>query len=340
MTKFSVILPTYSGVNIIAQTFDSILNQQSDHNNYELVVVIDGPNRKLGQIAKSYKPGFTARGIVFKTKQFENNRGRFEARIAGAKLAVNSQLLFVDDRVRLADDFFNHLQQLNEKVAMPAVTELPSKNIISRTMNLIRRRIYGDKWGRHFEEYLIDEISFEKSPKGTTCLWIDKKIFLDACRIVNKKATGGSKFVNDDTRVLREIVEHGTKILRTAKLSIYYQPRDNFGASLKHLYDRGTRFIDYYHQPGTRFFPILVSIYAVLASLFLIVILKPELLYWVVPGLATLTLLTSLVISQNFKEVSASLIGLPLIGLAFSLGVMKGTLLKIARKVRRPARQI
>jgi len=326
--RFAVVIPTYRGVATIAQTFASIIKQPSSSIEYALVVVIDGPNQELREIVDRQKNLFTSKGIKFTIEQFTHNNGRFAARKVGANLATSNKLLFIDDRVQLADGFFNHLMRLDESVAMPAVTELASNNVISKTMNLIRRRMYGDKWGLHFEDYYIDKSNFERSPKGTTCLWVDKNLFLDACTRVKQTKGVDSRFVNEDTKILRDMVEHGAKILRTAKLNVYYRPRDNFGASLKHLYERGPRFIDYYSQPKTRFFPVLISIYLIAAGLILAVIFKPIIVLGVMAGFAVIVILVALAISRSPIEFVVSIVGIPLISISFSLGVLKGTLLK------------
>lgn len=328
MQKFSVIIPTYTGIQTISQTLDSLLNQDKPKISYEIIAVIDGPNQALRKLLDAEKKRFTKRNINFVIRQFSKNKGRFEARIEGARLARTNHILFVDDRVQLAKDFFGQLRQLDENVVMPGVTEFSSKNVISMTLNLIRRRLYGNKWGLQFKDYYIDKSNFEGSPKGTTCLWVDKGIFLNACIKVEKNRAGDNRFTNEDTRILREIVEDGTKIMRTAKLNIYYRPRDEFRAAIRHLYERGPRFVDYYSHPGTRFFLVLILIYIAAVGLILGAILEIKILYWTIYGVIGLILLASLLISRNVKEFSASLVGLFLIGLSFSLGVLKGTLIK------------
>ena len=66
-------------------------------------------------------------GVDFKIKQFKQNRGRFEARIAGVKLASSNQLLFVDDRVRLSKTYFKVLLSIKQDIAMANAIEEDSK---------------------------------------------------------------------------------------------------------------------------------------------------------------------------------------------------------------------
>ncbi|MDP4038664.1 MAG: hypothetical protein Q8P54_01710, partial [bacterium] len=119
------------------------------------------------------------------------------------------------------------------------------------------------------------------------------------------------------------------------KLNVYYQPRNDLSAATKHLYGRGPLFVDYYSKPGTKYFPLLISIYLVSAGLFLTAVFQPDILYWILASLGVLIILTALVISQSIKDFLISIIGVPLIGLIFSLGVLKGTLLRAKGLIRR-----
>src|SRR5688500_2280908 len=100
ITSFSIVLPTYTGMNTIEKCFDSILAQKyTSKLKFEVIVVIDGPSQKLKEITQNYARTFNQKKIEFTVKQFKANEGRFVARLEGAILAKYNQLLFVDDRV-------------------------------------------------------------------------------------------------------------------------------------------------------------------------------------------------------------------------------------------------
>lgn len=329
---FSVIIPTYSGVDTIRYAFASIASQKAQVN-YELIIVIDGPNEELNHIAQEAKTEFAQKGVKTIVKQLEKNRGRFETRLAGAKTANADQLLFIDDRVRLGDNFFSYIMRSDEKVIMPNVIELETTNPISLTVNTMRRRIWGKKWGTKFADYYIDSKNFENSPKGTTSLYVDKDTFLAACREVKKdlKQTD-SKRISDDTKLLRQIVAGSTRIFRTGKLNVYYLPRNSFNEAWHHLYRRGPLFVDYYYKPSTRFFPLLVANYVALAVIIATAIIMPAWLAYYVAGFVVLIVITAAAIAKNFHEYAIVLIGLPIAILTFSAGVIAGTFLKIIQK--------
>lgn len=268
---FSVVIPTYSGVSTINRTFDSILKQNRRHN-YELIIVIDGPNNVLAKVCTDIKPSFEKLGIPIAIEQFKQNRGRFIARLEGAKLATTNQLLFIDDRVAVENDYFSQLLASGSLAAMPNVIEVEDQpRLISMTMRQLRKWLYPGKWGDKFADHYVDYKNFEKLPKGTTSLWIPRDVFVNACQRLTGQRRGDSKYTNDDTRILKVVVDSGTKIFRSSKLTIYYHPRSDFQKEVWHLFGRGTIFVDYYSKPGTRLFPVFVGIYLILIGLIITV---------------------------------------------------------------------
>ena len=335
MLNFSIVISAYTGAETIEGTFKGLLDQLPANVKYEVVLVIDGPQPAIEQSAEAARSKFESKQIPFTIRRLKNNVGRFEARIIGVKQAKHQQILFVDDRVQLANNFLRALTKLNKKTALGNVIEVSqnSTNVISQTLFLLRRRVYGKKWGRDFKDYYIDEHNFEASPKGTTSLWVNKQAFLQICEDIAPASTS-NKYVNEDTKIMRQLVEGGDRIFRSSSLKVYYQPRISFWGAAQHLYQRGPRFVDYYLKPGTRFFPLLVSIYGLLAILVLAIIIQPFWLFWVLAALVASVLLIGLVVSRNLTEVMTSLAGLPLVLLFFSLGILKGTAVRLTNRTQ------
>jgi len=331
--KLSVIIPAYSGLDRIEKCFDSILNQKSTPKGYEVVVVVDGsPAMEL--LVKKLQDKFIRKKVSFQSIFLKQNRGRFEARIIGAEAAKYDRLLFIDDRVELASDFFSHVSApklSKENAVMPNVIEAEATNVVSATISMIRKRIWGSKAGEDFDDYYINDKNFEKSPKGTTSLLINKKVFLAACRKVGESLNpSNTSRISDDTKVLRQIVEDGTEILRVSGLKVHYEPRNNFSQAWRHLFWRGPKFVDYYHRPGTRFFPLLAAVYLLVMVIVAFAVLSPVwLLYFLLVAVA-LALAMAAVIAKSMRQFFVALVGLPLTVIIFSAGILTGTLLKIA----------
>jgi glycosyltransferase involved in cell wall biosynthesis len=329
---FSVVVPTYTGKDQISNCLKSILDQDEQADNYEVIVISDGSKDAFKQ-AELMIPKFEEKNIAFKPILLRQNIGRFETRMAGAENAKYPQLLFIDERVRLDKGFFGYLGKTDESAIMPNVIELETSNIISMTLNLLRQRAYGAKWGAKHTDYYLGTENFESSPKGTTSLYIDKKVFLNACREVKEdlKKTY-SNHISDDTKVLERIIKNGKRIFRPGNLTVYYSPRNSFREAWIHLFWRGPKFLDYYHSPGTRFFPLLVSIYLSAITFVTLAIFSPIWLLYFLLAFVIFIILSSALMAKNVGQFFTALIGLPLTMLTFSAGVLTGTALKIARR--------
>jgi glycosyltransferase involved in cell wall biosynthesis len=328
---FSIVLPTYSGVNTIQHTLDSILTQKTKQN-FEIVYVIDGPNDDLRKIVDDSRPMFEDKGIPVTIKQFKKNKGRFIARIEGAKLARSDQILFVDDRIELDKGYLEELLSTNSTVSMPSVIEVEEhKRPISLTLRSVRRKLYPNRWGEEFDDYYIDDKNFEDSPKGAAALWMPKSLFIEACDEVSRTQGGSGRYTNEDTRVLKYVVDTGHRILRTSKLRIFYRPRAAFKEEVKHLYGRGPRFIDYYLRPGTRFFGPLIAFYITLIAAIVLLVLLPQLFLLLLIISAVGLLLFTMYLAGISRDAPMVFVGLILIVVAFGSGLLKGAYLKFTK---------
>jgi glycosyltransferase involved in cell wall biosynthesis len=331
MSKFSIIVPTYSGEQFIDQMFDSLLPQVKEYA-AEVIVVIDGPKDTLLKIVDSYQEKFLKSDIDFSIIQFETNKGRFEARLAGAKKSKHSRLLFADDRNILDKDYLSNIIDEQYDVTIPNVIQSESYTIISNTLYLLRKAIY-KSWGTDFKSYYITNENFESSSKGTTGLWIKKAIFLDMCLDLINDENHSNKYINEDTKLFKKILNYDLKIYRMSEAKVYYQSRTVFMEELRHLYERGPRFVNYYMKPGTRFFlPLLFLLLLPLLIILTFFLNESLLTMGVLAGISFLCLIT-VFISRSVKDFVSTIIGLPLIISVFSLGVYRGVYLNLKEKL-------
>lgn len=329
--SFSVVIPTYSGQETVAMTLKSIVEQSSAHLDYELIIVQDGPNQELEQILRGSLETLDFGKTRVKYHILTSNYGRFRARIEGAKLAKNKYLLFIDDRVAIAPDFFSKLAKIRADLMIGSAIEVNegSTNLISDTLYFLRRWAYGSKSGDKFKDYYIDQTNFESSPKGTASLYINKKLFIGACEEVARQKTGATnRFFNEDTGIMRVLIDKGHRILRTSQLKIYYQPRTSLKEAFWHLYNRGPRFVDYYTKPGSRFFPVLAVCYILSVVAPLAFLLVPQSIKYILLGLLVADLAVAFILGRGFKNVPMLVLGLPIVVLIFFAGVYRGTLIK------------
>lgn len=320
--NFSVVIATYTGIETIEDTFRSLLNQEQQKTNHEVVIVIDGPNEPLRDKVEEAKKEFEKNGINFTIKQFDKNRGRFEARLEGARLAKSEYILIIDDRVEVPPNYLVFMSALGEEAAMPDVAEKKPDNIVSLAMSRIRRKAYGKQCNP--KPFYITSSNFDNSTKGTTSLWINKRLFIDSSNQL-ATSTGRTKNANEDTGILRNVVDSGTKIYKTSEIKIRYNSRSSARSEFIHIFHRGPRFIDYYLSPGRRFYIPLIMFYVLLIPAVIALSLFP--LTIIILLLASLAI--SVWIAGKTADILTVWVGLSLISLAFGAGLVWGLIQKI-----------
>jgi glycosyltransferase involved in cell wall biosynthesis len=317
--KISVIIPVYNGEETIAQCLEALLGQDYPAEDYEVLVVDDGSSDNTRQIAKRYP---------VRLIELEQNSGRIIAREQGAQAACYEQLLFVDVRVIVAKDILKQLVSIDYQPLMAGEQgELKHRHGFDTLFYLIRRRIYSPyfpqiNWGK---ELWIDKDNFDKVPKGTTCFYCSRRLFLES--IPSRK----DKVVNDDIFLLRSIVPH-KKILRHTDIRITYLQRDNWRSVLRHVYERGPRFADYYLNGPSKYYRLWL-LGLILFSGWLGLSLYNR-SFWGYGLLAALSGVfgVALFLAENLKDVAIVLIYLPLVALAFVAGIIKGKIIYYTNK--------
>lgn len=321
----SVVIATYSGEEHIQTCLKSLLDQTGVSEIGEVIVVVDGPVPSLKHKAEAMRADFEAVGVKLKVTMFKQNQGRFTARYEGARLARFSQLLFVDDRVRLDEQFLDQAIRSKAAIMIANAIEFSEPVGVNRVLHLVRHRLFAGKTGRDFKSYYINQQNFEKSPKGTAGFWVDKTTFLRACAQITS-AGGDTKSVNEDTRLFRAILDQDKEILKSSEAVVYYQPRTRLKEQLKHLYERGPRFTNYYLRPGARFFRHLLVFFGILVITPISLVLMPQLTIYY--GLAILTILaaSSFYLARRLGDIFAVLVYLPLMAAALISGIIKGVI--------------
>jgi glycosyltransferase involved in cell wall biosynthesis len=330
---YSIIIPTYTGQNTLSGTLDSLIKQESIIDK-ELIIVIDGPCDRIRTIIDAYTKQLEQKNFHLIVKQFKKNLGRFEARLAGAKIASFDTLIFVDDRVTFNKLFLSDIINIQEDVVIPSVVEAADNhNFMSLAMKALRKVIYTNSSNKD-DGFHITELNFDKSAKGTTTILVSKPLFIKACaKLEAQIRTHGkdtNKNVSDDTKLLKIIINSGTNIYKSNKLIINYHPRAGLIEEIKHTYNRGPKFIDYYFKPGTRYFvPLLLSIVLGCLWLVAIVLFGLEFLYIFLIAVLVIILLSSMYLAEfKLKKILPIYLGLSLLITFFSLGLTKGFFIK------------
>ncbi|MBP8591202.1 glycosyltransferase family 2 protein [Candidatus Shapirobacteria bacterium] len=324
--KISVVIPVYNEEAMISSCLDSLINQNYPKENYEIVVVNDGSTDSTLRVIKKEIKKAKKLGIELRCIDLEKNSGRIIARETGAKKAKFNNLLFIDSRCQADKNLLAEIKKIDYQPIVGNALIDKNKSIFDYFSWMFRKKLYYPYFGESFEPVYISKNNFDKIPKGTGVFFCDKNLFLDS------QPKEKNKNVSDDTKLLRNIVEK-KKILRHPLPKIIYISRNSIGSVIKHTYNRGPKFVDYYLSPGKKnfwlfiFFPIIFFI--VLIFLF---ILFPIYIKNLIYILLILLFFASLFIADSLKGFFISIIMIPTFSVPFFIGILKGIFVKLNNK--------
>lgn len=317
----SVVMATYTGADNILRSLKSVANQKIKNFKIEMTVVVDGPNKELYELVESCRPAFDKADMDFHIEMLKKNKGRFQAMLTGAKMSGGKWLVLNGDRILWPPDFLAIMTKQGKEVAIAdTVEEGWEKSSINLTLHHLRERLYKRKSGQP-ESLYINKENFEKSGKGTGGILINRQLFLWACSQVKNP---NQKHTSDDTKILSILANNNHPIYWTNETHIIYCPRPGFKNQIGHIYHRGPRFINYYLQPGTRYYPPLMVTMAVTLAAIAAFIIKPSLLLWALVVLAAIIVISSLYLAQKPSDIPKLLWAIPVICAAFYIGLAKG----------------
>lgn len=310
ITSFSVIVPVFNGEETLESCLEALVGQDYPRDRFEVIVVDDGSTDESAAIAS----GFPVRLI-----RLPENRGRIEARLRGATEAKFDTLVFNDVRVLPERGLLKAIAARAYEPVIPDIRDYDGNPWgFSRFFYLLRCRLYAPYYpvSRDRGEFWITADNFNQAPKGTTCLVCNRNRWLASQPEKTDRET------SDDTRILRKIVE--TKpILRTFAVSASYLQRTDFSAVIPHTFERGPRFADYYLRPGGRYVALYGGIWGFLLLWLAATIVHPSLaMAGTALILATLVGLTAY-LSQRWGDVFVVFICLPVVAMAFGMGILK-----------------
>ena len=324
--KISIIVPVYNEENLIGKCLGSLIKQDYPKEKYEIVAVDDGSIDKTVNVIKKKQKEAGKKGIKMKIVNLERNQGRPLAREIGAKKAKYDNLLFIDSRCIADKNALKNVKNINYQplVGNPMIDF--ERSAFDRFGWLIRKKIYSSHFGENFKPTYITKDNFDGMPKGIGIFLCDKKLFLSS-QLKDK-----SENVSDDTKLLWNIIQK-EKILRHPSLKVIYLSRTSLKKVVKHTFERGPKFVDYYLHPRKKYFWLFIffPVAALIFTIILIFFSFTHFLYWL-GFLILLWIFISIWLAENIEDFFIVFVFLPIIGFGFELGILKGLILKLLRK--------
>lgn len=324
--KISTIIPVYNEEKLIAGCLDALINQNYPKEDYEIVIVNDGSTDRTLETIKSKQKEAEEKGVEVKIINLEKNQGRVIARETGAKYAKYNNLLFIDSRCIAEKDILKNIRNINYQLIIGNPIIDFQRSSFDRFNWLIRKKIYSRHFGESFEPIYITKDNFDKIPKGTTVFFCDKELFLSS-QLEDK-----GKDISDDTKLLWNIVQK-KKILRHPDIKVTYLSRTSLKKEIKHTFQRGPKFVDYYLNLKKKYFWLFIflPIFALIFTITLFFINFTYFLYWL-GFLVLIWVIISVWLAENVKDFFVVFGLSPIIGFSFEAGILKGLLLKLVKR--------
>lgn len=157
----SIVVPVYNVEDYLSKCLDSILNQDIDKDDYEIIVVNDGSTDGSGEIAEEYAERYSNITLIN-----QENQGLSGARNSGIKVARGKYIQFVD-----SDDY------LEPDVEKSLVEKMKSENLDILRFNYQNVNEKGEtfdpnKAGKLYVDYrdeVCDGITFLNERQGPAC---------------------------------------------------------------------------------------------------------------------------------------------------------------------------
>jgi glycosyltransferase involved in cell wall biosynthesis len=279
----------------------------------ELVLVDDGSTDGTAQAAREAADGQVELRVVS-----QSNRGRFEARRVGLGSATGEYVLFLDARVRLAQDALRFVQE-----------RLPDAPVWNGHVHVDADNAYGEFWGLLAElawrDYFDDPrttsfglAEFDRYPKGTTC-FLAPRALLEAAFAGFRSHYVDVRRANDDTPILRAVAAQ-ERIHISPEFACTYSPRTTLAQFLRHAIHRGTVFLDGHGTPESRFFPAVVAFF----PLSLALLRRPSLIPAALAGVGAATAAYGVYAGRPQRDVEVLATVTPVYALGHAIGMWRG----------------
>jgi glycosyltransferase involved in cell wall biosynthesis len=325
MKMISIVIPVYNEEKFIDGILTSIEKVNYPRDQYETIVVSDGSTDRTCDVVRKHPD--------VRLIELPRNMGRYRSREMGAREARFPHILFVDSRTVVDPDILNALDQTQAKVVNGYVMEIDRPGSFAIFYRAIRRVVFRPFYQKYNQPLLLTPQNFDIYPKGTTVFFVDKDVLFQAYQVLANEDMG--IYASDDTKLLRTIVNL-EPILIHPGVKITYIPRPSFRASLRHLFDRGVRFVDYYLSfTKQKFWLVIFLPLLAMLGILLGLIFVPLTMLIKAAVLIGLDLVLTTILARSLREFLIILYIMPVCVFIFYLGILRGIYLKFTAALRK-----
>jgi len=205
MIKLSIVIPVYNSARYLDDCLQSLLNQDIEPGEYEILCINDGSQDNSLEILNRYAKSYSNIIVID-----QNNAGHSAARNTGLNAAVGKYVWFVD-----SDDF------VDENSLLPIVTCMEKNGIDFLTIGL--SNVSNEA---HFiSANKKNEISFDRQPHNFACS--GNRIFLRDILTQNDIVWSNEVYSLDDVLFLFYVQLYAKNKVYTGSIFYHYRESPN-----------------------------------------------------------------------------------------------------------------
>jgi glycosyltransferase involved in cell wall biosynthesis len=246
---------------------------EAGYQNSEVIVLDDGSTDDTAMILDQY---------LYEDKKLrpqvygQSNQGRFQSRLKLANLAKHEKIIFCDSRLKID---LNSFAALNATIAGSPDCSVIGGIRFAKGLPLVSyfwlclEKLAWRQYEKTPKKTVIDLVNFNKIPKGTTLVFLQKKSFIEASNAF-MKIFESDPHANDDTLLFRQLAKSAL-LIKDPFFSAQYVPRTTFQSFLKHAYHRGKVISDGYFHSESRSRLGLYSFLLMLCAILVMLLVNP-----------------------------------------------------------------
>lgn len=313
----ALVIPTYNMAVDLDRFLHSIETTGLARSLNEIIVVNDGSTDGTASMLARWAQ-FPAWEGKFRAVTFPKNRGRFDARKAGAETAQSERLLYIDSRAEIPGGFVQALEALEAKVVLGTISIPIHENIFNLYWDRSHRFIFSRNYRDQAKGYWITPENIDNYVVGSTMFMSDRLLLLEAL------AEFDTPQLNDDVPLLRRLAK-ASPIWVHESFNVIWRPRQDMRSFLERLWERGPSFVSYhvYGDGSPLKWGFYVGLLGFLANLVWLVLSPQTIVHLILSELALLTGSVLLFTRRPTEVVRLSLLHL-LVILCFGAGLLWG----------------
>ncbi len=328
---FSVVIPTCNMHEHIPALWASLQNAGISRAAECIVFVDDGSTDATPDALRVVVAGRQPDEAHVEVLTFAENKGRFVARLEGAKAAPSERVLFLDTRLELPSDFA--LQLLRASETYPAINgtvEIDTRrNVFCLYWDRSHKVLFRNHYAHAHAPITLTPQNFDAFLKGTTVFYCPRAEWIAAC-----DAFEGRNLLSDDTFLMRKMVET-CPITIHPDVKISWVPRETFSQFVWRIWDRGPGFAEYhvYERRGPMFWAVAGGFAALLAWAVMLAVAPIPALLVAVIALGAVALSTAFFAQGPMEFVKMVPLHVATF-FAFGMGALRGIVVVGVRKMK------